>query len=97
MSSSSWRLTLLYQVPRMAAFGFTVVGSDEAFIRQVCDGHGGEDAAQFASKNLLRFFLTDNFLCSDVHEALVSRLSVVQGGYIRALVAVSRPEHLKTV
>lgn len=39
---------------------------------QVCDGHGGADAAHFASKNLLRFFLTDTFLCSDECEALVS-------------------------
>ncbi|CAD7701407.1 unnamed protein product [Ostreobium quekettii] len=42
----------------------------------VCDGHGGSDAAQFASKNLLRFFLTDSFLCGDACEAL--RASVLR-------------------
>eukprot|EP00803_Ostreobium_quekettii_P002590 evm.model.scf_3622.1 EVM.evm.TU.scf_3622.1 scf_3622:4301-6528(-) len=42
----------------------------------VCDGHGGEDAAQFACKNLLRFFLTDSFLCGDACEAL--RASVLR-------------------
>lgn len=39
---------------------------------QVCDGHGGADAARFASQNLLRFLLVTPGLRKNLKAAIVS-------------------------
>ena len=46
-----------------------------ALCPQVCDGHGGADAANFVRSTLLRSVLMDESLCVDLKEALVSRTS----------------------
>ena len=39
---------------------------------QVCDGHGGADAAEFVRSTLFHSVLMDENLCMDLKEALVS-------------------------
>lgn len=43
-------------------------------IVQVCDGHGGVDAADFTSKNLMKYFLLDEKLENDCGQAMVHLL-----------------------
>lgn len=61
----------------------------------VCDGHGGADAAHFACKNLLRFFLMGTFLCSDECEALRTSFLRIDAEFRRE-VASGRLQHSGT-
>jgi len=72
-----WALPASYQPGILNGFwrGFYVVSQTlletDLLILQVCDGHGGSDAAVFTSRNLLRFMLLHDSLLHDASRALV--------------------------